>query len=125
MSCLLEHVATISKCHEMRQWLCPHLKFGNQGNSQNKDDVLPKETDGWSDDWSSGWDDIDKGGEDEGGGEEGRSESKQSVTEPNRRSSPSPQVAEASWLSECILSASPTADLIAVGYKNRMVLLAS
>lgn len=125
MSCILEHVATISKCHEMRQWLCPHFNNGSEENSLNKDTLLPKGADGWSEDWGSGWDDIDKGGG-EGGGEGGSSESQQNVSEPNHRASPAPPpVSEASWLSECTVAASPTADLIAVGYKNRMVLLAS
>ena len=72
----------------------------------------------WSEEWD-GWNDIDHGG---GGrslsvnNEDGGSLKRSSP------SSPSPQP-EASWLTECITAISPTCDIMAIGYKNRLAIL--
>ncbi|KAK4305761.1 hypothetical protein Pmani_022352 [Petrolisthes manimaculis] len=110
MSCLLDQVAAISNTSELVQWLCPHLSTSGQRFSPLPGpcptDISEED---WSEDWGR-WDDVDPGGGGDG--------------EPHRKPSPSTQ-AETSWVSECYIAVSPTCDLMAVAYKNRLVILSS
>ncbi|KAK7069153.1 Rab3 GTPase-activating protein non-catalytic subunit [Halocaridina rubra] len=65
----------------------------------------------WNEDWGD-WEDADKGRMDF-----------QSQGEDSDISSRSSPTVETSWLTESIIAASPTSDLMAVGYKNRLVIL--
>lgn len=119
MSCLLEEVAAIGSPSEIVQWLCPHLYPGRGHGSPVPGTGSTHLTDiDWSEEWD-GWNDIDHGG---GGkclsvnSEDGASLKRSSP------SSPSPQP-EASWLTECITAISPTCDIMAIGYKNRLAIL--
>lgn len=70
----------------------------------------------WSQEWD-GWNDIDHGG-----GTLSVSNEEFTCQKKSSPSSPSPQP-EASWLTECVTAMSPTCDLMAIGYKNRLVIL--
>ncbi|KAG0710539.1 Rab3 GTPase-activating protein non-catalytic subunit [Chionoecetes opilio] len=72
----------------------------------------------WNEEWDC-WNDIDHGA-----GGKGLSASSEDSGSLQRfsPSSPSPQP-EASWLSECVTAVSPTCDLMAIGYKNRLAIL--
>lgn len=67
-------------------------------------------------DWDKSWGEWEDG--DQGGGPTTTGGDEDSGT----KSSSSPQP-ETSWLSECIIAASSTCDIMAVAYKNRLVIL--
>lgn len=120
MSCLLEEVADIGNPLEIVQWLCPHLCPGRGHSSPHSGRASTSLTDiDWSQEWD-GWNDIDHGGG--GGGTLSVSNEEISSQKRSSTSSPSPQP-EASWLTECVTAMSPTCDLMAIGYKNRLVIL--
>lgn len=66
----------------------------------------------WNEEWED-WGDMDPGG---GTKPEGGDNS----TATHSSSSPQP---ETSWLAECYIAASPTSDLMALGFKNRLAIL--
>lgn len=119
MSCLLEEVAAIGNPSEIVQWLCPHLCPGRGHGSPIPGTGSTQLADiDWSEEWD-GWNDIDHGGGGKGlsvGNDDSGSLKRSSPSS----SSPQP---EASWLTECITAISPTCDLMAIGYKNRLAIL--
>ncbi|KAG0711256.1 hypothetical protein GWK47_021004 [Chionoecetes opilio] len=119
MSCLLEEVAAIGNPSEIVQWLCPHLCPSRGHGSPAPRTGSTQLTDiDWNEEWDC-WNDIDHGA-----GGKGLSASSEDSGSLQRfsPSSPSPQP-EASWLSECVTAVSPTCDLMAIGYKNRLAIL--
>lgn len=113
MSCLLDQIAAISNTTELVQWLCPHLSAsGTQATSPESQSSTQFPETEWNDDWG-GWDDENQGVGPQSPRGNGDGSMKLS-------SSPQP---ETSWLAECIVAASPTSDLMALAYRNRLVIL--
>ncbi|XP_069162048.1 rab3 GTPase-activating protein non-catalytic subunit isoform X2 [Procambarus clarkii] len=112
MSCLLDQIAAISNTPELVQWLCPHLTSGSQVSLQGGSNVTNNPDTEWNDEWG-GFDDFEKDGGSLSTGGNGDSYPKSS-------SSPQP---ETSWLSECVIAASPTFDIMVIAYKNRLAIL--
>ncbi|XP_064085104.1 rab3 GTPase-activating protein non-catalytic subunit-like [Macrobrachium nipponense] len=109
MSCIVDQVASISNTSELAQWLCPHLAPNVSQSPSSSGSGLMENAD-WNDAWGD-WDDAGKGDTLTAGGDGDVS---------MKSSSPQP---ETSWLSESVVAASPTSELMAVGYKNRLVIL--
>ncbi|ROT62239.1 putative rab3 GTPase-activating protein non-catalytic subunit [Penaeus vannamei] len=113
MSCLLDQIAAIGNTTEVVQWLCPHLTpSGSQGSPSIGSTSSQLTASEWNEEWED-WGDMDPGG---GPKPEGGDNS----TATHSSSSPQP---ETSWLAECYIAASPTSDLMAVGFKNRLAIL--
>lgn len=112
MSCLLEQIAAVGNTPELVQFLCPHLISGSRASLQGSLNLTQNPDSEWNDEWGE-WDDFERSGGLSGTGSS-------SDVRPKSSSSPQP---ETSWLSECIIAASPTLDFMAVSYKSRMVIL--
>ncbi|XP_047492248.1 rab3 GTPase-activating protein non-catalytic subunit-like [Penaeus chinensis] len=113
MSCLLDQIAAIGNTTDVVQWLCPHLTpSGSQGSPSIGSTSSQLTASEWNEEWED-WGDMDPGG---GTKPEGGDNS----TATHSSSSPQP---ETSWLAECYIAASPTSDLMAVGFKNRLAIL--
>ncbi|XP_037796977.1 rab3 GTPase-activating protein non-catalytic subunit-like [Penaeus monodon] len=113
MSCLLDQIAAIGNTTDVVQWLCPHLTpSGSQGSPSIGSTSSQLTASEWNEEWED-WGDMDPGG---GTKPEGGDNS----TATHSSSSPQP---ETSWLAECYIAASPTSDLMALGFKNRLAIL--